>query len=193
MQLYPPAAYDPLPIQGGGFVAFMEMFKNLHHRWFKFERRQHYDESGFDGYDAFKIGDYETARRRVSEMVRSQHEIYGYAHAHQIRMTRVRAVELPLSDYIRHYEIHAYQEDMDQGEDIRLFAADDARIFLDSTGVGDYLMFDDQVVTLHYNDHDQLEEARLVTDPETARLYSHITGYLTCLSTSSWKHLCWRI
>lgn len=146
---------------------------------------QEYDESSSEGYRAFRRGDYELAGRLVREMVASDDEFYAIARQFNVRLTRIRVYEAPLSPYLRHYEIPAYLESAKYGVDVRFVDAARIRELVDSTGISDYVLFDDKRVTaLIYDENPihKLVEARLVEDRELLRQYIDVTDSLLALS-----------
>ncbi len=183
--IYPPSEYSPLSIESGGVDEFATFFGALRSRWVKMEFLQEYDESGFEGYEAFRAGRFDDAARLVQEMVKGQTEVYAHARKHDVDMIRIRVCELPLSPYLLHYEIPAYLADIECGEQIRFIDVDDVRDILDETGVSDYVVFDDSRVTaLIYDPRNaRLKEARLVDSPPLLRAYIEVTEELIRRST----------
>jgi len=185
MRIYPPTEYSPLTVVGGGIGEFGELFGELRTRWVKVECLQEYDESPFEGYLAFRRGDYAEGQRLVQELVRSQTEFYSLAQERNVPMVRVRICDLPLSPYLVHYEMAAYLAAVECGEQIRLVDSADVADLLARTGISDYLLFDDRkVVALLYDeDTARLREARLVEKPELVARYVELSDELIDRST----------
>jgi hypothetical protein len=58
-------------------------------------------------------------------------------------MRRVRIYDLPLSNYLKYYEIPAYEADMECGEEVRFVSSVDIQDILGATNISDYVLFDD--------------------------------------------------
>ncbi|PID99112.1 hypothetical protein CSA80_03290 [Candidatus Saccharibacteria bacterium] len=179
---FPPAGSEPLEIAEGGIVRFREFFEDLHSRWIKLERCQHYDESGFDAYEAFLRGERGQTRRLIRRMVKNQF-VYPLARERGIEMTRIRVFERPVTSYLRDFEALAYEADEEMGERIFLVPEETARLTLGK--VGDFLIFDEKLlVCLVYS---QETPARLLSawanrDPSTIRQYVNIANKLIARS-----------
>jgi hypothetical protein len=85
----------------------------------KFERRQHFEEQGSPGRDAFRQGDWEVAmsilagkRESILRSVREDRE-------NQTNFYRVRVVEEPISAYLQ-WELRSLQMQADCGKPIRV-------------------------------------------------------------------------
>jgi hypothetical protein len=143
------------------------------------ERLQEYDESDFEGYRAFKRGDYALGQRLVQDFVKAQ-DVYEIASRHGVSMVRVRIYDEPLSDYLIHYEMYAYLADVECGEDIRFISSASISDILSDTGISDYVLFDTtRLVALLYDDATgRLNEARLVKDEHTITAYIEVTDQL---------------
>ncbi|MBO3745128.1 hypothetical protein J5X84_03540 [Streptosporangiaceae bacterium NEAU-GS5] len=176
MALYPSAGYRRLSIASGGVDDFMRYFEELRTRWIKVEFLQEYDESGFSGYEAFKKGNHAEAERLVKDMVRGQRRIYSHARKYDVSMTRIRVYQLPLSNYLTHYEFAAYLADIECGEDIRFLDSSEVSEILTGTRISDFVVFDDKkVITLIYDlETRSLREARLIEHPDLVRRYTNI-------------------
>src|SRR5438094_7043494 len=115
MQIYPPEPSKNLTIENHGIKEFGSLFDELKSQWIKVEFMQEYNESGRPAYDTFKRGDYEKAASLVRSTVARQTYMYDLASKKNLTLSRIRVYETPLSSYLRHYEIHAYLEDIKQG------------------------------------------------------------------------------
>ncbi|WP_326637895.1 hypothetical protein OG884_28385 [Streptosporangium sp. NBC_01755] len=180
MKIYPPAESTGLSTTDGHVDDFGRFFNELRSRWVKVERLQEYDESDFEGYQAFKNGDFATARKLVQEMVRGQEEIYTLARQRDISMVRIRICDLPLSSYLVNYEIPAYLADIECGEDIRFINSRDIQQLLSDSGISDYVLYDDtRVVALIYDEATaRVREARLVDSPALVTRYAELSDEL---------------
>jgi len=172
-----------LTTRDGHVEEFWGLFSGLSKRWVKVEFLQEYDESGSPAYRTFREGDHREAERLVKEMVRSQTEFYSLARERGLEMIRIRVYWLPLSDYLRYYEIPAYEADVECGEDVRFLPGTRIPPGL-CDGLTDYVLFDDErVVTLEYEGTTpQLRRARLVEGRESVDRYLEITRSLLDLS-----------
>lgn len=177
--LYPPENYSPLTISGGGFTEFGELFGLLRKRWVKVEFLQYYDEGDSEAFEAFLRGDFDLAAQRVAEDVKSQ-TVYDVARQHDVSMIRVRVYRLPLTNYLSKFEYHAYIADEKMGETILTVNWSSAEDLIASTGVSDFLLYDDWgVVTLLYDEPTgRVHEARLVTEVSEVSAYVDITEHL---------------
>ena len=168
-----------MEISGGGFNRFLEFFNDLSSTWTKVEFCQHYDESGFEGYDAFLRGEHELVKKSVRDMV-IQQDVYRIAHSRDISMTRVRAYDEPLSAYLTQFEIHAYRADEEMGESIVVVNRGVAQSIAGGP-VGDYLLFDNRrLVCLVYSQEDPatLQSAWLCENSNEIARYRQITDDL---------------
>jgi len=84
---------------------FRAAWDSASQRFFKMERRQSYNQTGDESYDAFVNGDLERARKLLREGVLTQCAMYSEALAKGLELVRLRLYEEPLSDYLRLYEI----------------------------------------------------------------------------------------
>jgi hypothetical protein len=168
-----------LPTRDGHVEGFWELFSCLRRRWVKVELLQEYDESDSIAYRKFKEGDHEAAARLVAEFVRSQREIYELARERKLEMIRIRVFVLPLTDYLRYYEIPAYESDVECGEKV-FFLQDTQATDILGRGLTDYVLFDDErVLILHYEKSTStLREARLAEGSRTVGKYMEITEKL---------------
>lgn len=183
--IYPPANARSIRSSNGHVDDFGKFFAALRSRWVKVERLQEYDESDFAGYRAFKNGDYATAQRLVREMVKSQTDLYDHARAYNISMIRIRICDVPLSPYLVHFEIPAYEADIECGEDIRFVEATQIKDILDETGLSDYVLFDNTRVTALIYDTTtmSMKDVLLTEDPDTVQMYVRLSEVLIELST----------
>ena len=151
MRIYPPDKYTAISTTEGHVDSFGALFNAMRNRWVKVERLQYYDESDFEGFRAFKQGDYAVAQRMVQEFVKGQ-DVYEIAAANNVSMVRVRICDRPLSDYLEHYEMYAYLADVECGEDIRFVGSAEISDILADTGISDYVLFDEsRLVALVYD------------------------------------------
>ncbi|MGW4412017.1 DUF6879 family protein [Nonomuraea sp. NPDC004702] len=180
MQIYPPSEYRQLSIESGGVDEFSIFFGELRSRWVKVECLQEYDESGFEGFEAFRAGNFPEAARLVREMVKGQTGVYAHMRKFNVSMIRIRVCELPLSSYLLDYEIPAYLADIECGEEIRFVKTEDVRDVLDQTGISDYVLFDKTRVTALMYDMEAstLREARLVESEDLVQAYADATEVL---------------
>src|SRR5947209_2446694 len=89
-------------------LLFETLWEKLSHKFFKFERLQSYQEPDNSSLQAFLARDYELARREMIEARAKDAKLYIELCRKGIEFVRVRAVELPLSDYLR-WELETYQ------------------------------------------------------------------------------------
>lgn len=188
-RLYPPSNARSIRSTDGHVDEFATFFAGLRSRWVKVERLQAYDESDFEGYRAFKDGDYITAKRLVREMVKSQTDVYAHARRFGVSMIRIRICDLPLSSYLRHYEIAAYEADIECGEDVRFVEATSISEVLAATGISDYVLFDDARVTalIYDTESGTMKDVLLTEDAGTVRSYVQLSDVLIDLSTPMLK------
>lgn len=182
MRIFPPPDSAPLATTDGRVDEFWRYFTELRSRWVKVERLQHYDESDSPGYQSFLRGDYDEARRLVQQMVREQDDpFFDFAREHGISMIRIRICDLPLGPYLVHYEIPGYVTVAERGPQIRFVDAEDISDLLASTGISDYVLFDEtRVIARLYHDDDRgiLREAHLVEDTPLVGEYVKVTEEL---------------
>jgi hypothetical protein len=147
---------------------FKRAWDDARSRYFKIERRQSYNQAGDESFEAFVDGDYERARRLVHSSVLTQGEMYAEARAKGIDLVRLRLVQLPLSDYLRYYEIPSYFASVELGERIGF-----ADVSGDNDLLPDCIIFDARVMFINaYDGLDRLVGAIEITD------HSEIGRYL---------------
>jgi hypothetical protein len=180
MAVYPPHPATELSTTDGHVDGFGELFQGLTTRWIKVERLQHYDESDSPGYRAFLRGDHDQAARLVEELVRGQTDFYEFARSRGIQLIRIRIYDLPLSPYLEHYEFVSYRVSAECGEEIRFVDARMVSDLLESTGLSDYLLFDDRaVVALVYDTSTgRLRRALRSDEPDVIETYRDISEEL---------------
>lgn len=185
MRIYPPPDSLRIGTTDGHVDDFGKLFNGLRSRWVKVERLQEYNESDFEGYRAFKRGNFAEAKRLVQEMVKSQDDVYALVEKRNIAMIRIRIYEFPLSSYLVNYEIPAYLADIECGEDIRFVDVRSIDDILSETGISDYVLFDDNhVVALIYDgETGSLQEARLVEQDSLVQQYVEVSDELIKRST----------
>jgi len=183
--LYPPKSSRALKTTDGHVNEFQNFFNELRSRWVKVERLQEYDESDFEGYRAFKRGNYSQASRLVQEMVKGQTEVYSHVQRFGVQMVRVRIYDLPLSPYLIHYEIPAYLADIECGEDIRFIHSKEIDELLVETGLSDYVLYDDKRVTAIVYDlaTATVKEVLLNENPDVVAEYVALSDQLIARST----------
>jgi hypothetical protein len=182
--LYPPTPAHSIRSTDGHVDEFDTFVTALRHRWVKVEFLQAYDESDSAGYRAFLAGDYFAAGQLVQKMVKAQTEFYDHAREFNVALTRVRICEMPLSPYLLHYEIPAYEADIECGEDVRFVDHRDVEDLIVSTGVSDYVLFDEARVTaLIYDEHAGImRDVLLAEDPVVVHSYVKLSDRLIELS-----------
>lgn len=180
---YPPTAFRPLTINGGGFEEFAELFGRLRKRWIKVEFVQSYDETGSEAYSAHLKGEHQLAATLVRNDVKGQW-VYDHARQHGVQMIRIRIYRAPLTDYLAHFEYHAYLADEEMGEAIYTVEWDKAAKSLLGAHVSDFLVFDDwaAVALLYDESSGTVEEARLVEDPREVQSYISLSESLLKLA-----------
>lgn len=171
---YPPSPARAATVDGGGVAEFFELFKRLRSRWVKVEYLQHYDESGSEAYSAFQHEDYSLAQQLVRESVKSQTEVYSLAREHSVKMQRIRVYDAPLSPYLRHYELAAYEADIECGEEIFFIDRPAADSILGNSAVSDFVLWDDfAVLGLIYDvEAGRLRKAVISENPATIEAYT---------------------
>lgn len=182
MRIYPPPVSVPLATTDGVVDDFGKYFAKLKSRWVKVERQQHYEELESPGYQRLLRGDYAEAGRLAQEMIREHGNTYSdFAREHGISMIRLRICDLPLSPYLAHYEIPGYVAVAERGTPVLFVDAREISDLLLTTGISDYVLFDEQrVMVLLYPDDGSgvLREARLVEDPSLVSEYVKVTDKL---------------
>lgn len=116
--------------------------------FFKLERLQSYDETGTPYHDAFVRGDWAEAVHLFAEQYAQYSSCDEAFNRRNMLAVRVRAVEFPLTDYVK-WELRTYEQTVKFGQRI---------LILDITGEpedsvlrrsADFLMFDDREVLAH--------------------------------------------
>lgn len=144
---------------------FLEAWSAARERFFKIERKQSYNQAGDESYKAFLRGDHEAALRLLRDELLTQREMYDEALANGVELIRLRQVEEPLSDYLRHFEIPSYFISEELGEKI-YFAHPDPNV----DELPDCIIFDSTVMFVNtYDGLDRLGGAIVVTDQEQIR------------------------
>lgn len=175
---------EVLELEGGGFKRFREFFQALSSSWIKVEVQQYYDETGSPGFDAFMRGDMASVRDLTFAMVTGQ-DVYDIAKRNGVSMTRIRIYDAPVSSYIKHYELYAYEADVEMGEDIRFISSHLARqLYQESTiPFEDFLLFDAHcAVVLSYNESGKLLAAKAFRSPDAILRFERIARELVAQS-----------
>jgi hypothetical protein len=137
----------------GFYAAFERHWVGLRSRFFKLEPLQAYQEPDNPSFLDFRRGDSASAAAKLEEVVCQNSRYHTDACRRGVTMTRVRLVELPLSDYLR-WEFQSYRVSARYGERI---------LVLDLTGAprsgplwnsGDFVLFDCSAVLVHRYDPD---------------------------------------
>lgn len=144
---------------------FLDAWSAARERFFKIERKQSYNQADDDSYKAFLRGDHETAMRLLRGELLKQREMYDEAIANGVELVRLRQVEEPLSDYLRHFEIPSYSTSEELGEKIYFVPPNP-----NEDELPDCIVFDSTVMFVNtYDGLDRLGGAIVVTDPEQIR------------------------
>lgn len=101
------------------YSVFDSLWQKLQFRLLKFERIQSYEEPENPSFVAFKRGNIEEANRQMFASRARDGRFYVEACQRDVQMTRIRAVELPLSSYLR-WEFQTYQITARFGERIAI-------------------------------------------------------------------------
>lgn len=132
-----------------------------------FERRQFYAQPGDPSYDAFMNGDLPQSVQHLELAIAVQGPLYSSLFTKGADFVRVRAVELPLSPYLRDYEFPAYRISSRYGERILVLPLSEFKSDSGFFSASDYLLFDASAALIH--DYDQsgfLRGGWLSLDPE---------------------------
>lgn len=184
MRLVPPEPSTVLTEEEFG-ERFEREWERLTSRFFKFERLQEYRVPDDPSFQAFERGDLEEARRRDRENILAQKPLYDAAHAKGVILVRVRVVELPLSDYLRLYELPSYRVSAACGEEIRITRADQHQELLTTTRLSDFIAFDDRVVLVNkYDEGAAPDGAWLVEQPQLVKRFVDTGEQLLATSVS---------
>lgn len=92
----------------------------------KVERGQHFREPGFDSWEAFARGDWDTALRLIEDEREYLAEFTAKAGQLGIVLYRVRVVETPIDPYLQ-WELHLLKLRAECGEQIRVLTAGQVR------------------------------------------------------------------
>jgi hypothetical protein len=162
--------------------AFRSLWETLTSRFFKFEGRQTYAEPGDSSFEAFRRRELEEARRLVVERIAAQQPLYRSAASRGVQIVRVRRYELPLTPYLRDYELYGYIAGTEFGEEVLMVEASDADALgqlIGETTLPDFVLFDDTVVLVQdYDVHGRFQGARRIDDPNSVRVFVHVTKML---------------
>jgi len=156
---------------------FSDLWDKLHHCFFKFERLQAYEEPNDPSYQAFIAGDLKLALKHLEERIAQQATLYNGIAQKNINLIRVRAVELPLSDYLQ-YEFKSYQLSAKYGERILIIDITNPNdnIKLELSNLTDFLLFDDYAVLIHkYNKNGLFQGGWLADKPNDIEFFLKIS------------------
>ncbi|MBO2456544.1 DUF6879 family protein [Actinomadura violacea] len=158
---------------------FGAMFQDVRRYAFRLETRNRYnvpDER--PSFEAFMAG-----RRELDESVRSGpwYDMTRQAAREGRPFARVRIVSTPLNDYSR-YALWAAQGNLAAGEEIRYLDRDRAEALgLPVRPPHDaWLLDDERIAVLHFDDEDQLLGAELLDDPTTIEQHQ------------AWRDIAWK-
>ncbi|RAY13339.1 hypothetical protein DPM19_19885 [Actinomadura craniellae] len=145
--VFPPAG--ALLLDLAGFLARAdELWDSLGERVVKLERRQSYQEPGNPSYEALVAGDWDRAVELAAHTHDDDKATYDELRDKGVHFLRLRVVEPPTSEYVR-WEFEHYRVTARLGEDIRVVEQADIADLDRSTGLSDFLLFDETAVLIH--------------------------------------------
>lgn len=135
--------------EGGWRSSFRKLWPTLTQRYFMFEGRQAYAQPGDPSYEAFIRGDLAEAARQLASAIAAQEGLYSALFRKGVDFVRVRAVELPLSPYLRDYEFPAYRISSQYGERILILRLSETEPSSQFFAASDFLLFDSSAALVH--------------------------------------------
>jgi hypothetical protein len=145
----------------------------------KLERIQFFDETGFPGWDAFAVGDWDRSMELYDEMRPELEAFFGRYRERGSRFCRIRVVETPLTPYL-HWELSCLRIRTQCGEHIRVVPARRLSA-LESRGRLVPELVSLCGATLYATEYDDAAKpggARRFTDPEVIATYESLAGGL---------------
>ena len=148
--------------------AFIEQHQNLcdtvGNRIIKLERLQSYQEPKNASFEAFVGGDYQRSINLIPQMRAEEAESYTRLFRRGVQFIRIRAVELPLSEYLK-WELQTYAVSARYGETILLGDITNEPIDGALNQASDFILYDDRHVFVHdYSSEGLLSGGWLIED-----------------------------
>jgi hypothetical protein len=130
----------------------------------KFERRQHFEEPGHPGWEAFHQGRWEESLWLLDDEREQPAREVREDEAHGRRFHRVRIVEEPLTPYLQ-WELHALRIQAEVGERIRVLPAEEIRFVEQSALLPEVVVLGGEVLyEVCYTEAGVLDGGVLFTD-----------------------------
>jgi hypothetical protein len=159
-------------------IAFRKLWAELSHKFFKFERLQSYQEPENPSWSAFQRGNHQRARSEMLEARAKDAPRYIDACHKGIQLIRVRAIELPLSAYLK-WEFETYKISAKYGERILVIDLTDGEFGSEFKQSMDFNLFDDVAVLVPtYDSGGKLDGAFLIDDPEHVERFGNFSREL---------------
>ncbi|KKR13592.1 MAG: hypothetical protein UT42_C0044G0011 [Candidatus Falkowbacteria bacterium GW2011_GWA2_39_24] len=158
---------------------FKKCWKNLKRNFFKYESLQTYSEPNNPAFVAFEKGDWSTCKLEVFNFISSQYSLFESALQNGISLTRIRKVELPLSNYLK-FEFEAYKVISYFGERIGLIKPNHKQSIKELEYFTDFVLFDNQqLFVLDYNAKGLLEGAWFVNHQKDVNKFNNFADKIT--------------
>lgn len=155
--------------------AYSDAAKELRRHSWKVEVLQFYDEEGDPSWQKMIKGDWDGALNSLTEAVQEDLREIQDLRRDGIRVSRLRIIERPLSDYLR-WELESYKLSASAGEEI--FILDKAGM-AEEAHLQDLVGFDEnEVILLNYDAAGKLTSAVRISDTKCVRnaleAYDHL-------------------
>ena len=133
---------------------FKSEWNGLKEHFIKFEFLQEYNTPNDVALNHFFNGDFELSRLEIEKQIGGQKGLYESAKAKGIKLSRIRMVKKPISEYLR-YEFLSYLESQKYGESISIIEEQDFDK-LDRKITMDYVLFDSTTLLVLDYDENQI-------------------------------------
>jgi len=149
-------------------IAFRSALDRTQKAFRKVELLQFYDESGDPSFDKLVAHDWVGAMAELDSIVEGQDELLTPALKRGVSLTRLRYVEVPLTDYVR-WELASYRLSQEIGE--RIFISLNPEIL---RSIPECVMFDDHtLIALNYDAVGRFAKAQVFADQDRLQFLIH--------------------
>jgi len=140
-----------------------ELWPTLKSQYFMLETLQEYSEVDNPAYVSFLEGDFDKSKELMAKSIGNYKESYNSLFKKGADFIRVHIVKMPLSSYLKDFELQSYKISTTYGE--RILIADIKEIGEDVNNISDFLLFNGKIAMVHdYDDKGLLIGGWLVKD-----------------------------
>lgn len=162
-----PSVSQQLPNLESFGAAFKSHSATLKERFFKYERIQVYQEPGNKSWEAYNRGDLSAAWDKLGDFIAQDRDLFVAICQKDIPMVRVRAVELPLSHYLK-WEFRSYPVTCRWGSRILIVDLTGKERDRELWNSSDFILFDRRSVLVHNYDRSGILQGGWVVEAPAA-------------------------